>query len=135
METGVDREWVLFELRQSLRALAAPREVALAAEPAGTVKADELALDYDNFALGALSNFGHEFTPEQSAVIRSVNAALGAMSGESNSGLWTEDAVLRHPAWEKVRALAQKALETLGWEGAPLTWEEYRAKWAKIGHQ
>ena len=54
MNNKFNRKWVLFELKQSLRALAAPGPIALAMQSEGTVNADELALDYDNFVTAAL---------------------------------------------------------------------------------
>jgi hypothetical protein len=105
-------------LRQSLEALAAPGKVALARVPAGTVKADELAIDYDNFFRAFVGNFGAELSTSQREALSHVEQLLDAMSGQKNSELWTDEAVCSHAAWAEVRAAALSALQELGW-GAP----------------
>jgi hypothetical protein len=45
----VDRDWLRRSLREELKLLAAPGDEALARLPKGCMKADELALDFDNF--------------------------------------------------------------------------------------
>ncbi len=112
---NVDREWITQELRNSLRAMAGPGSEALASLPDWTVKADELALDFDNFVHAYLGNFGDEVSPYQRDALLAVDALLDGMSGEEHAELWTEHAVVNHPKWEAVRALAQDALASLGW--------------------
>lgn len=51
-----DRQFIFNGLRQQVQLLAAPADVALAFYPDGTVKADELALDFDNFGRAGLEN-------------------------------------------------------------------------------
>lgn len=110
-----DREWLLQELRKSLRALALPGPEALRTQPDGTAKADELALEYDNFLVSTLDNFESDFTAEQVQALRRVNGLLEEMSGEENAELWTDQAVCSHARWDEVRRLAQQAMQLLGW--------------------
>lgn len=125
MKNDINQEWVLWELKQGLRALASPGQVALATQPAGTVKADELALIYCDFLAAALGEIHELFTKEQRDALTAVDGALDAMSGQANAALWTEEAVIGHPAWDNVRGLATSALALLGWAGEPLSWEQY----------
>ena len=53
---------------------------------------------------------------------------IPAMSNTANPELWTEEAVINNPEWENVRSLAKNTLDLLGWEGEPLTWEQYSAR-------
>ncbi|MDQ4144383.1 MAG: hypothetical protein M3198_11685 [Actinomycetota bacterium] len=112
---SVDRDWLVGELRASLSALASPGSEALATVPDGFAKADELAIDYGNFVSAVLGNFGDEFSTEQTAVLRRIDAMLEAMSGAENAELWTEEAVVSHPRWQEVRKAARVALNRLGW--------------------
>jgi hypothetical protein len=54
--------FILDSLREALQALAAPGNDALALVPDGTVKADELALEFDNFSRPALESHESELT-------------------------------------------------------------------------
>ena len=110
---SVDREWITRELRSALRALAAPGPEALASVPDRTVKADELALDYDNFVQAFLGNCSNEISSAQREGLLAVDAMLETMSGPDKAELWTEDAVVNHAAWRAVRAVARHALATL----------------------
>ena len=112
---SVDREWITRELRSALRGLAAPGREALASAPDGTVTADELALHYDNFVQAYLGNFPDEISQAQREALLAVDAMLETMTGPGKAELWTEDAVVNHPAWSAVRAAARHALATLAW--------------------
>jgi hypothetical protein len=48
-----------------------------------------------------------------------IDRMLGEMSGEENAERWTDDAVRTLSDWSTIRALARRALDTLGWELAP----------------
>jgi AAA+ ATPase superfamily predicted ATPase len=112
---NVDHQWIARELRSALKALAAPGFQALASVPDGTVKAEELALDYDNFVHAYLGNFRDKISQSQRDALLAIDAMLQGMSGQENAELWTEDAVVNHPKWESVRVLARDALAALGW--------------------
>jgi hypothetical protein len=113
---SVDRAWVLGELRKSLQALSRDGRAALESAPLGSCKADELALDYENFVSVALGSFADEFTPEQVSALRHVDDLLSAMSGTDHEDLWTDEAVCSHPRWHEIRSEARRAMTGLGWE-------------------
>src|SRR4051812_11910536 len=110
----VDRDCLRRSLREQLELLAAPGEQALARLPEGCVKADELALDFDNFYQAYVGSFGGELSPEAQAALCAIDESLNRMSGPANAELWTEEAVATHPAWSEVRAQASRALELFG---------------------
>jgi hypothetical protein len=112
---GINREFILDGLRQIVRMLAAPGDEALALVPGGTVKADELALDFDNFGRAALESLGPELTDAQRESLINIDLLLDAMSGSQQADLWTEDAVRTHPKWQAVREAARRALAEFGW--------------------
>ncbi len=112
----IDIEWITRELQGSLRALAADGQQALASQPDGCCKADELALDYDNFLGAYLGNVGDAVGSLQNAALRRVDELLDVMSGEHNLELWTDDAVCRNPRWAEVRAAAREALAAMHWD-------------------
>jgi hypothetical protein len=111
-----DRRWLTDSLRRSLEALALPGDAALRQAPEGTVRADELALDFDHFFTAYLGNFGAEWTDAQRHALNKVNNLLAAMSGAENAELWTEGAIIEHPRWAEVREAAQQAMTALGWQ-------------------
>ena len=113
---NVDHAWIARELRSALKALAAPGSQALASVPDGAIKADELALDYENFVHAYLGNFRDEILQSQRDALLAVDTMLQGMSGQENAELWTEEAVVSHPKWESVRYLAREALAALGWD-------------------
>lgn len=111
----IDRARAFDELKKALLALSLPGPDALATLPEGVVKADELALDYDNCLQVALGNFGTEFTPPQRKALERVNRLLDDMSGPKRADLWIDAAVLEHPKWSEVRECAREARRLLGW--------------------
>src|SRR5262245_32614532 len=102
-------------LRRSLEALALPGALALARAPAGSARADELALDYDNFFTAYRGNFAAELTDQQLQALTQVNKLLSAMSGGERIELWTDEAVLAHERWKAVRDAAAEAMLAMGW--------------------
>ena len=110
---SADRSFILHGLREALTTLASPGGEALLRAPTGSVRADELALDFENFAAAFLSNFGNELSEEQRSSVKRVDQLLDSMSGATNGELWTDAAVLEHPAWADVREAALRALELL----------------------
>lgn len=107
----VDRDWLRRSLREQLELLAAPGDQALARLPDGCVKADELALDFDNFYQAYVGNFGDELSSDARAALDAIDESFDRMSGPVNAELWTNDAVTTHPAWLQVRAQAARALK------------------------
>ena len=82
---GIKRTFILDGLRDALQTLAAPGDVALALVPDGTVKADELALDFDNVGRAALESLESELTQAQRENLVAVTVARGE-SGASEGG-------------------------------------------------
>lgn len=113
----INRDFILDGVRKAVEALAAPGETALATMPEGSVKADELALDFDNFGRAALESLGSEMTEVQRESLRNIDRLLSAMIGGHQADLWTEEAVRTHPKWQDVRDAAGRALTDFGWEG------------------
>jgi len=84
--------------------------------PKGSVGADEVALNFDQFAPAALETLGYELNDDQRESLLHIDRLLGAMSGEQQSHLWTEEAVRTHRKWQEVREAARRALVDFGWD-------------------
>ena len=112
IDSAVDDDCKVFRrrLREQLELLAAPADQSLAGVPDGCVKADELALDFDNDYDAYVSNWGEKLSPEALAALRSIDELFDRMSDTRNPELWTEEAVKAHPAWSDVRRQAALAL-------------------------
>ena len=119
MSENRDRQFILNGLRQQVQLLAAPADVALAYYPDGTVKADELALDFDNFGRAALESSELDLTEAQRASLIVIDQLLDAMSKSRQDALWTEEAVRTRPEWQAVREAAGRALALFGWPPGP----------------
>lgn len=92
-------------------------------------KADELALDFDNWCGAARGHL--PMTQPQRAAIDAVNAMLDAMSRggpKFDENLWTEDGLRTRSEWAEVRIAAVRALAAFGVPLAPPpnqpTWHE-----------
>lgn len=116
---------VLANLRYSLQllAVAAPDQLAHFLPPDFAFKADEMALDFDNWA-NAVPTYW-TLTEEQSVRLSQLGAYLTTMSGEQNAAFWTDEALVSDPRWEQVRALAQAALTSFQWTKEVPPAEEY----------
>ena len=112
----VNRHFIFAGIRKSIEALAADGEVAPAVMPKGSVGADEVALNFDQFAPAALETLGYELNDDQRESLLHIDRLLGAMSGEQQSHLWTEEAVRTHRKWQEVREAARRALVDFGWD-------------------
>jgi hypothetical protein len=106
---------MLVQLKMALQGLAAPAERQVSICPKGVVKADELALDHDNWCQAVLSNDKGEPTPSQRTLLEALNFRLARMSGEANAALWTEAALKEREEWESVRKDARRTLQEFGW--------------------
>lgn len=111
-----DLDAIMKELRSSLCLLAGDGRDALNALPDGCVKADELALDYNNWLEIAVANCGTALRSGQREALAQVDQLLDQMSGASNARLWTEEAVISDDRWEQVRAAAKHAVDSMGWD-------------------
>lgn len=92
-------------------ALPASEQLAIL-EAAGDGRAvDELALDYnDNYWIVTDVESRNQLTQDELSALRSLDRKLDQMSGESNSGNWTVEALQSYDCWKDVRRLAVAAL-------------------------
>jgi hypothetical protein len=108
------RTWSLEELKWALQALALPAEAQQNLFPSFVSVTDELALDFDHWWRTAAG--WHEWTVDQLAALRSLDALLVQMSAEKDAGHWTVSALANDPCWQEVRQRARIALGLFGWE-------------------
>jgi len=125
MDETTARSWHFGQLRWALQVLALPAQDQVRLFPNWVVKADELALDLDHWALVVCGNYAQELSQEQSGALAGLNERLNAMSrlgAEFQEDLWTEEALSSSPHWAHVRQLAADALVAFGWsvESPPL---------------
>ena len=100
-------------LLASLQALAAPVDVRLRRVPDFAVKADELAMDFDDAFMLVRDCPQLELSATQLDALIDVDTALAAMSDRNHPELRTEAALRESPKWQAVRARAQAALVAL----------------------
>lgn len=120
-------------LMWSVQALAAPADVQITLYPDFVVKADELALDFENWYECARSILASGWSESQRAALAALDAKLGEMSrggAEFTADLWLESGLASDPNWQQVRELARAALRLFSWPverppGAP----ESRGAW------
>ena len=115
MDIAPDRVWLTQQLRNCLENLASPGFIALSQVPEDSHKADEMALEFDNFYQAYIQNFGHELSEQQRSELALVDDLLSTMSESPDSQLWTDESVRSDPAWQRVRSASASALNTLGW--------------------
>ena len=107
-------------LKHALQALAAPAEVQLARYPEFVVKADELALEFDEALRLTLSAPRHGLSPEQLSYLVAIDTFLEKLgAGEMRDWAWTDAAVRGGPHWAQLRAVAAEALRAFGWPVEP----------------
>ncbi|HEY0971791.1 MAG TPA: hypothetical protein VGE02_12555 [Gemmatimonadales bacterium] len=115
-------EYVGFEfdmLRAAMQALAAPAPVQLAHYTDLVVKADELALDFDDALLLVRQSRAPEIDSRLAAALAALDELLARMIGPTRPDLWAENALRSRPEWAKVRSLASAALAAFGWPVEP----------------
>jgi hypothetical protein len=110
-DRDLQREWLRRSLREQLQLLARPGDEALSGLPDGCVKADELAIDFDNSYRAYLANFGDELSKDARAALQEVEVLFDHMSRAVNADLWTDEAVAKSTEWSEVRRQALQALE------------------------
>ncbi|MEM7165723.1 MAG: hypothetical protein AAF581_09680 [Planctomycetota bacterium] len=111
---AVDRQWMLDQLRNSLRLLAAPGSSALASLPEDRLRPEELVQAFDDAREVLLSDHGPGLPEKQRQCLLDLDDAIVAMSS-SDPERWTGAAVRRDPIWEDVRLRAHQTLEAFGW--------------------
>ena len=111
-----DADAILTRLRHALQALALPADVQVKLLPDFVVEMDELALAFENWLRSVEADGGVRLKRGQRAALRRVEAALDAMSGQANAGLWTRRALRDAEPWARLRGVAAEALEAFGWK-------------------
>ncbi len=111
---SVNRTGILERLKHSIQLLACPADIQLRMLPDFVCKADELALNFDNWKDVVLRNVSFDLTPAQKASLAALDSSLLEMT---NAGppLWTEDSVRQSDEWAHTRVLAATALDAFGW--------------------
>src|ERR1700677_136029 len=110
----VDRLGIFERLKHSIQLLACPPEVQLNLLPSFVCKADELALDFDNWREVALSNFRSELTDDQLSCLDAIDRSLSDLT-RMEPKHWTEYAVRKSEEWKRLRTFSAAALESFGW--------------------
>jgi len=107
-----EREWLGSDLCAALHALSLDGAEALAMQEPNERRPAQLALTFGNAVLNVVQR---QPAISQSLLngLSELAALLNEMSMRSPQ-LWTDDAVRSDPAWDRVRALARKALTDLG---------------------
>jgi len=111
---SVNRAGILERLKHSVQLLACPAEIQLKMLPDSVCKADELALDFDQWREAALRNFRSELTTDQKSAIDSIDRTLLVLT-HMGPQHWTENAVRKSLEWQRLRTLAAAALDSFGW--------------------
>jgi len=110
----VDRVWVFERLKHSIQLLASPAEVQLVLLPDFACKADELALDFDQWRDVAVSNFRPEMMPEELSSLEALDHSLSQLT-DRGPQYWTDDKLRTSEQWRNVRNLASAALCSFKW--------------------
>jgi hypothetical protein len=123
---AIDRLGIFERLKHSIQLLACPAEVQLNLLPSFVCKADELALDFDQWRLVAVSTFRSELTASQLSCLDAIGGRLSELT-HMGSQHWSDDAVRESSEWQGIRALAAAALASFGWplEAPPSHADEY----------
>ena len=103
------------QLKHAVQALALEAERQLALLPDHVCKADELALDFDQWFKTCTQTYREDLRAGQLDALQAIDRALAAMSGPRNAELWSERALREAEPWRRVRELARSALEAFNW--------------------
>jgi len=126
---------IIERLKESVQLLALPPEVQLQHLPSHVCKADELALDFDQWREVALGNYANDFTAQQLSWLNALDDRLNSLT-DAGKQYWTDDAVRTSPHWNEVRYLAGQVLDSFGWpkERPPSHASEYKSVDESGGH-
>lgn len=108
------REGIFKRLKHSIQLLACPPDVQLGLLPSFVCKADELALEFDNWWEVTRRNYSADLSADQLSALRAVNEKLSWMTKNAKEE-WTEQAVRESQEWTSIRQLAARALDVFGW--------------------
>ena len=109
-----DKDIHFQSLQQALHALTVAPSPQPALFPESIATADELALDYDNWASVVRGNYEHDLSDQQRRSLAAIDRRLSEIADGSHD-LWSGDALAHDAAWADVRRLAAEALEAFGW--------------------
>jgi hypothetical protein len=117
-EENAQRAWHFRQLRWSLQGLAIAGSNQRTLFPDYLMRADELAFDFDHWALLVRGNYGNDLSASQAESLAAIDRKFTTMSrdaAEFDVELWTEEACRTSEHWAEVRRLATSALEAFGW--------------------
>jgi hypothetical protein len=100
-------------LIDALRVLAAPAEVQIL-RVSDRVNTHEFVLAFDDAYMLARDCRQLSWTPAQLDALEELDRELSSISDQANPTLWAEDGLRHAPEWQRVRILAERALEALG---------------------
>jgi hypothetical protein len=96
----------------SLLALAQPAKIQLGLFPDFANAADELALSWEE----ALEDTDLDALPDNAKIaIKELDDYMLSISGKDNAELWTSESISSSVQWAKMRKIACKAVNELGW--------------------
>ena len=113
MDTS-DRDTHFKSLKRALHALTVAPSPQPALFPESIATADELALDYDNWASVVRGNYEHDLSDQQCRSLAAIDRRLSEIADGSHD-LWSGDSLAHDIAWAEVRRFAAEALEAFGW--------------------
>jgi hypothetical protein len=123
-----DSKQAIFErLKHSVQLLASLAEVQLRLLPYFVCKADELALEFDQWREVTVHNYQRDLTTEQLSSLAALDEKLDYLTTKGREH-WTDKAVNESPEWQEVRRLASRVLEVFHWplEAPPSHSNEYK---------
>jgi len=110
-----DPKLAIFErLKHSVQLLASPAEVQLRLLPCFVCKADELALEFDQWREVTLHNYQRDLSTEQLSSLAALDEKLDYLTTKGREH-WTDEAVSGSHDWQDVRGLASRVLEVFQW--------------------
>lgn len=101
------------KIKWAVQALAQPAEIQIGLFPDFVNVADELALTWEE-ALGEITE-NDNFSDDILMNIHSLDESILAISGDSNSEFWTDDALRESNKWEEVRSIAATIIKKMSW--------------------
>lgn len=121
------KEAVFERLKHSIQLLASPPEIQLQLLPSFVCKADELALNFDQWREVALNNYEKELSIDQISATDALDVKLDWLT-DNGGQHWTDEAIRTSPEWQNVRCLALNTLRAFGWplETPPSYAHEYK---------
>jgi hypothetical protein len=120
------KEAIFDRLKHSLQLLAASPEVQLRLLPPQVCKADELALDFDQWREVVLHNYGEDLSTDRRSALTALDEKLRWLSANGREH-WTDQALRHSQEWQNIRDFAARVLDAFGWpiEAPPSHSREY----------